>query len=83
MISNERRIVFTYNDDVGVMHNVFSCTGRNDEAIDQCQSALKMHVLFNKPALHKKVLHRLKLASGKPSAEALLAAEGEGKRYWS
>lgn len=48
---------------------------RNDEAMKQCQQALQMPILFSKPSLHKKVLHRLKLSQELPPMEAQLAAE--------
>ena len=49
--------------------------GRHSDALEQCNEALKMPALYNKPALHKKVLHRLKLAGKQPSKDAKLAAE--------
>jgi len=49
--------------------------GRNDEVMEICQEALKMPILYSKPALHKKVLHRLSLSTKKPPKEAQLAAE--------
>lgn len=47
---------------------------RNDQALDMCQQALKMPILFDTPALLQKVYHRLKQCQEPPSLKARLAA---------
>jgi hypothetical protein len=54
---------------------------RNDEALEQCKEALQLPILFEKPALYKKVIHRLKQCAAAPSVQARLAAAEAKSRH--